>query len=136
MVVLRCCFNLACLLTAFGMTMLWLYRYYPDEDIVKVDFKPYDKVEGKFPMPSFCLLDPVIEPIIKPKNDTLTARNYTEILIGHGSYEEIKDIDFDNVTFNLADIVIQIICRYCISIMSVMKSYFEMDLRLTNKSGN
>ena len=103
MVVLRCCFNLACLLTAFGMTMLWLYRYYPDEDIVKVDFKPYDKLEGKFPMLSFCLLDPVIEPIIKPKNDTLTARNYTEILIGHGTYEEIKDIDFDNVTFNLAD---------------------------------
>ena len=125
MVVLRCCFNLACLLTAFGMTMLWLYRYYPDEDIVKVDFKPYDKLEGKFPMLSFCLLDPVIEPIIKPKNDTLTARNYTEILIGHGSYEEIKDIDFDNVTFI---VIFNVIFIWQI-IMSVMKLYFEMDLR-------
>ena len=65
MVVLRYCFNLACMLAAFGMTMLWLYRYSLDEDIVKVDFKPFDTLEGKFPLLSFCLLDPVIELIHK-----------------------------------------------------------------------
>ena len=86
MVVLRYCFNLACMLAAFGMTILWLYRYSLDEeDIAKEDFKPFDKPEGQCSMLSFCLLDPVIELIHKSNNDTLTGKSYKKILIEHGS---------------------------------------------------
>ena len=39
---LRVGFNFACFATAFGMTLLWGYKYLKDDDLSKVNVKPFD----------------------------------------------------------------------------------------------
>ena len=102
-VVVRYIFNLACFATAFGMTVLWLYRYSLDEDNVQMDVKQFNFEEGQYPMVSFCLFDPFIEAKLKLYNETLTGEIYKEILYGSTSYNGANDITFDEVTLNLAD---------------------------------
>ena len=103
MVVLRYFFNLACFATAFGMTVLWLYRYSLDEDSVQFFLKPFDFQVGQYPMLSFFLSDPFIESKLKKYNNTLTGEKYKNILRGSTSFNRMKDMIFDDVTLNLAD---------------------------------
>ena len=103
MIILRYVFNLACFATAFGMTVLWLYRYSLDEDSVQIDLKPFDFQLEKHPMLSFCVINPFNEAKLKAYNETLTGDRYLEILSGSTSYNGVKKIDFDDVTFDFAD---------------------------------
>ena len=95
--------NVTCFCAAFGMTVLWLLRFSLDEDSVQIDLKPFNFPEGQYPMLSFCLVDPFIESRLKEYNDTLTGEMYREFLKGDRFYKDIENIDFDNVTLNLAD---------------------------------
>ena len=104
--VFRYCFTMACITTAFGMTVLWVCRYSLDEDSVKIDLKQFHTLEGQYPMISVCLVNPFIESRIKDYNETLSAEKYREILIGDRYYDQTKKISFDNVTLNLADFYI------------------------------
>ena len=105
--VFRYCFTIACITTAFGMTVLWVFRYSLDEDSVKIDLKQFHTLEGQYPMISVCLVNPFIESRIKEYNETLSANKYREILIGDRYYDQTKKISFDNVTLNLADFYIR-----------------------------
>ena len=104
MLILRYCFNFACLATAIGMTVYWFYKFWEDEDLVQVDVKPIELFpEGQFPMLSLCLTNVLIESKLKEYNNTLTEETFTNILIGQSFYDGIEKIDYDNVTLNLAD---------------------------------
>ena len=74
-----------------------------DEDSIQFDLKPLDFEEGKYPMLSFCLFDPFIESRLKIYNDTLTAEKYKNMSLGLSSYNGAENIDFDDVTIDLAD---------------------------------
>lgn len=102
MVILRCCFNLACFSTAFGMTSFWLYKYLKDEDLVQVDVKPFEMLlKSQYPMLSFCFWNPFIEQRLKFYNTSLTNQRYLDILKGEEFYNGIEKIDFDDVTLDL-----------------------------------
>ena len=102
-ILFRYSFNFGCLCTAFGMSVLWLYRFLLDEDSVKIDLKPFTLFDGQYPMLSFCHEDPFIESKLKEFNNTLSGKQYREFLKGEKYYNEIKDINFDDVTLNMAD---------------------------------
>ena len=102
MAFLRYCFNLACFATALGMTILWVCRYFHDEDSIQLDLKPFDFPQSQRPMLSFCFMYPFIEDKLKEYNDTLTGQKYTEMLIGSRSHHGFENINFDKVTLNLA----------------------------------
>ena len=106
MVHLRYFFSIACFATAFAMTVLWLYKYLQDEDIVQFEIKSFDYEEGEHPMLSFCLINPFIKSKLKKYDATLTGEEYTEILSGSKSYNGEKNINFDDVTLNLADFLL------------------------------
>ena len=103
MVILKYFFDLACFATAFGMTVLWLYRYSLDEDSVQIDLKPFDFQPEQYPMLSFCVVNPFNEAKLKTYNESLTGDKYLEILLGSTSYNGVKKIDFDDVTIDFAD---------------------------------
>ena len=101
--VLRYFFNVACFTTAFGMTFWWFYRFFKNEDSVQIDEKPLNFHDGHYPILSFCLNDPFIDSKLKKYNDTLTIAEYKMILMGLSSYKGIENINFDDVTLDLAD---------------------------------
>ena len=103
MIFLRYFFNLACFSVAFVMTLVWFCTYLRNEDSVRVDLKAFDFPEGQYPMISFCLIDPFIEIKLKRYNETLTEEIYKDFLSGKSFSKEMKDINFDNITLNLAD---------------------------------
>ena len=110
MFTLRYFFKLACFATAFAMTVLWLHKYSLDEDIVQFDIKSFDLKEEEYPMLSFCLIDEFIfiESKLKNYHETLTAKEYMDILSGMKSYIKEKKINFDDVTFDLADFLLHV----------------------------
>ena len=120
--VFKYCYTIACISTAFGMTVLWMCRYSLDEDSVKIDLKQFQFLEGQYPMISVCLVDPFIESKIKEYNDTLSGEKYRQFLIGERFSIQTKKISFEHVT-----LIWQIST-------SVMKSISEM--ALTNKESH
>ena len=112
MVILRYFFNLACFAVAFGMTVVWLFTYLENEDSVKVYLKALDFLEGQYPMISFCLRDPFIESELKRYNETLTGLMYKRFLSGKSFSKYMKDINFDDVTLNLADFYLVSFVRF------------------------
>ena len=103
MVILRYFFNLACFATAFAMSVLWLYKYLQDEDIVQFNVKAFDFKEEEYPMLSFCLYNHFIESKLKEYDENLTPEEYKKILSGISSYNGEKNINFDDVTIDLVD---------------------------------
>ena len=103
MYLLRHMFNVACFAIAFAMTLLWLYKYSLDEDIVQLNFKPFDFEEGEYPMLSFCLYDPFIDSKLKEYDETLTREKYLKILKGEIPFDGENTINFDDVSIDLRD---------------------------------
>ena len=104
MAVLKYCFNFACVAIAVGMTVFWLYKFWKDEDTVHFDFKPFDMIPNdQIPMLSLCFSDVVIESRLKHYNATMTKQSYLDFLNGDLYFNGLENIDFDNVTTNLAD---------------------------------
>ena len=107
MSVLKYCFNLACLGIALGMTAFWLYKFWKDEDIVQMDFQPFELIPSEeLPILSLCFSEVFIESRLKYYNESLTNQMYLEFLRGDQFYSGIDNIDFDNVTKDLADFYI------------------------------
>ena len=104
--VFKYCYTIACISTAFGMTVLWICRYSLDEDSVKIDLKQFQFLEGQYPMISVCLVDPFIESKIKEYNDTLSGEKYRQFLMGERFSIQTRNISFEDVTLNLADFYI------------------------------
>ena len=113
MSVLKYCFKLLCLAIAIGMTAFWLYKFWKDEDIVQMDFQPFESIPSEeLPMLSLCFSDVIIESRLKYYNDTLTNQMYLEFLRGDQFYNGIENIDFDNVTIDLTDFYIRDLIKF------------------------
>ena len=79
--ILRFCFDFACFATAFGMTLLWGYRYLKDEDLSQVNVKLFDMLpNGEYPMASLCFYDSILESKLNRYNFT-TFRKLTKLSI-------------------------------------------------------
>ena len=101
MIIVKYFFNVACFLTAFGMTAYWVFKYWKDEDLCQVDFKPFEEApNGKYLTFSLCFSNVFVNQ--KLKNYSLTKQSYIEILKGHQSYNGSEKIDFNDLTIDLA----------------------------------
>ena len=108
MLTLRNIFSYACYLTTFAMTVYWIYKYLKDKDLVQVDFKLFESISEKDrPMLSFCFWDSLVESKLLRYNDSLNGQNYLDILKGEQSYVGLDSIDFEDVTINLNDYLLE-----------------------------
>ena len=67
------------------------------------NLKTFDFAEGRYPMLSFCLIEPFIDFKLKMYNETLTGEMYKDFLLGKSFSNEMKGINFNDVSLNLAD---------------------------------
>ena len=101
---LKHCFSIACFSTALGMTIYWIYKFWKDEDLAQFDLKPFSSFpQGKYPMMSFCFVNPFSTSSLRRYDTKLTKKKYREILRGKLFYEDLENIPYDDVTLNLAD---------------------------------
>ena len=114
MSIARSFLQFACFATTFGMTLLWICRYTYDKDIVQLDIKRFDFLEGRYPMLSFCLVDKFAfnESKFEKFNGKFTREKYLDFLKGNGTYEEAKNVSFEDVSYDLADFYLGDLIRY------------------------
>ena len=101
--IIKFCFNVACFATAFGMTVLWVYRFHQDEDLCQVDMKQFDMLpEEEYPMLSFCFWDSILESKLNSFNLT-TLENYLDIVTRKKSFNSFDKFDLNDISLDLAD---------------------------------
>ena len=105
MAIARSFLKFACFAITFGMTLLWICRYTYDEDIVQLDLKRFDFLEGSYPMVSFCFVNKFAfnKSKFEKFNGKFTREKYLDFLKGNGTYEEAKNVSFKDVSYDLAD---------------------------------
>ena len=95
-----------CLVFAIIMVFYWWFELIvEDEDYSLVDYKKfqYQVTDTRLPEISLCIENPFISENLEDINSTFSVENYIQFLKGEIYDEQMKDIDYDNVTVNLAD---------------------------------
>ena len=102
-------FSIACFLSTFVMTIYWCFKYWKDEDLCVVDYKPFDNSQAQeevYPILSLCFSNVIIEHKLHEYNDTFTPEKYTRYLRGDAFYEGMEKVHFENVTLHLVDFIL------------------------------
>ena len=95
-----------CLVFAIIMVFYWWFELIvEDDDYSLVDYKKfqYQVTDTRLPEISLCIENPFISENLEDINSTFSVENYIQFLKGEIYDEQMKDIDYDNVTVNLAD---------------------------------
>ena len=102
--ILKYSFNSACYLAALGMTIFWCYKFWLDEDLCLVDYKPFTNSQNvEHPMLSLCFLNPIDESKLKSYNKSFTLTKYLNFLKGIDHHKGIEFIKHEDVIINLTD---------------------------------
>ena len=106
--IIRFLFKGACFATALIMVFYWIFEFaITDEDLSVVDYKNFQQEPSIFiPEVSLCVENPFIEDKLKEINSTLTVSRYLEFLKGDIFDEQMRDIDYENVTINLSNFLL------------------------------
>ena len=82
-------FTAFCTLAVILMISYWMYKYYNDEDLCLVDYKPIQELqEESLPVLSLCYYHPFIKD--KQLNTTFNESHYVEHLRGNVHEENFK----------------------------------------------
>jgi hypothetical protein len=87
------------------MVLYWMLEFaINDEDLSIVDYKTFFQEKNiMLPEVSLCIENPFIEEKLEQINSTITVSKYLQFLKGEIFDEQMRDIDYDNVTVNLSD---------------------------------
>ena len=108
-------FQFVCLCTAFGMAGYWIFKYVKNEDITLVEYKAFkDSDSLNLPAMSICFMDPfLMDNATSEYNGKLNSETYLKYLHGDmSSYQDYKNIVFDQVTLNISDYLDNITVYY------------------------
>ena len=95
-------FNFACYLAALGMTIFWCYKFWLDEDLCLVDYKPFKNSENvEHPMLSLCFLNPIDQAKLKRYNKSFTETKYLNFLKGIDYHKGMELIKHEDVILNI-----------------------------------
>ena len=95
-------FKACCSLAVILMVGYWMYKYYQDEDLCLVDYKPIQDVqEESLPVLSLCLYNPFEEDKLKQLDPKFNATYYVEHLKGSVFEEKFKQARHQNLKFDL-----------------------------------
>ena len=102
--IFRVLFKGACFVAAVTMVCYWMYEFaINDEDLSLVEYKTFHETDVMLPEVSLCIENPFIQKRLEDINTTISISTYLEFLKGDIFDEQMKDIDYDNVTFSLSD---------------------------------
>ena len=93
-------FTAFCTLAVILMISYWMYKYYNDEDLCLVDYKPIEELqEESLPILSLCYYHPFIKD--KQINTKFNDSHYVEHLKGNVHEENFKHIQYKMIALNL-----------------------------------
>ena len=98
-------FNLLCAIIVAFMVSYWLYKYeVEDRDITVVDYSSFEEAKHvRFPLATICLRNPFIDAKLKQFDENITKELYIKYLKGEYFEDQYQNIDYRDVTLNLAD---------------------------------
>ena len=95
-----------CVLTTIVLSCLCFHKFFLDEDLAQVNFQTFnDNKHAIYPTITLCFMGPYIfvERKFKGLGEGINGRNYSNFLQGLTWDDEMREIDFDNVTLNIED---------------------------------
>lgn len=102
MEIIRKIFTFLCVVVAITMTIIWIHKYYLNDDFIEIDYRKYsDSKDVKKPMLSLCFWKPVIEKKLKAYDKNFTLNDYYDFLKGRKYTKGMENVDFNNVSINL-----------------------------------
>ena len=115
-----------CFFSALALTFWCIQQYSKDDDITEVKFRKFHATpDDIYPSVSFCLTDPFVEDALKQYMENLTRREFRRFISGYGMcwdyqtqeacqelIDVVKEIDYDDVTVSLKDLIQNIIIQF------------------------
>ena len=110
-------YTISCAIVVAFMVGYWFYKYeIEDRDIGVVDYTSLEVSEDiKFPVVSWCFEDPFVDENLRATNSNITRQTYLRYLHGEIYDDMHEQIDYENVTINLADYLMSIENKFCFS---------------------
>ena len=95
-------FKFCCLVTVICMVSVWIQKFMRDEDLCLVDYKQFRYADdlGRTEV-SLCFQDPFVEG--KLHDMGANASTYVKHLSGEHFEEDLKNVNYTEVTLNLRD---------------------------------
>ena len=98
--------NLACWVATMSLTSYWLYRFFLDDDLVKVEYKKYFGEERVvFPVLSLCLNDSISEKKLSQTGAQVTVSTYLDFLKGNYFDPRMLNIKYEDIIKNMSDYI-------------------------------
>ena len=102
-------FKLLCLGTTTFMIGYWIYKFQvKDEDVSLIDFKLVEETEhNELPVVSMCIGNPFLGDELKKIHPSINESFYNAYLKGKIFDKKLTNIDYNNVTINAFDYLVQ-----------------------------
>ena len=102
-------FKLLCVLTTLALVIWCAYEFNKNEDVCEVLFKTFHEDEGSvYPDLTFVLPNAFNETVLRTYNESFNKKHYRSFLRGGVHWnEQMLDIDFEQVSMQLNDYLIQ-----------------------------
>lgn len=102
--ILRSFFKLSCVCATVFMVSYWFYKYrIEDKELCLVNYEtPRKSQDSALPVVSLCLRNPFEDQRLKEISPDLNSSIYLQYLRGDVFDSRFKDIEYNNVTFNLS----------------------------------
>ena len=97
-------FGFFCTLTTIVLTGICFHKYMLNDDLAQIDFPTYhQKAHAIYPTLTLCFMGPSIFDESKLREEGYNSTSYSDFLSGKYWIDEMYDIDFDKVTFDVED---------------------------------
>ena len=128
-----------CILVAFSLTSWCVYEYHLDKDVSNITLRKFhDTIDDIYPSITLCHKDP-FEYYLKSTEANNDKRGKDDILLRYSSFilgydytlnntydlQELRNIDYDNISVRLEDVIKQVYLTYPVSQDTFLQSTFD-----------
>jgi hypothetical protein len=122
-------FQFVCFIATCVLVGIWLDRYFLDEDVSSVETLTYFDTENDvFPVLSMCFEQTFEDELFKTFGKNIRGSQYKDFLLGKYYDEDLKNIDYNDVSTNITEFVLPYVVEYSNGSTVLIKS-------LRNSSG-
>ena len=106
-------YKLLCFTVTIGTISWCLYNFVLNEDVSSIQFKEFQsQPEHVYPSVSFCVINPLLDEKLKEYGTDITVKSYQSFLKGLDWDDKMDAIDYDNVTLDLNDYILDYTVLY------------------------
>ena len=101
-------FQFICTSATIAFICFCLYKYSQNDDVSQVTFQEFHKKKDNlYPSVSICVSSIFYEENLKSYGDGINISTYTDFMNGEYWDDRIVKVDYDNVTLNFSNYIIQ-----------------------------